>query len=549
MLSDRGRFPQGKYCRYNSEDSCTTYNSPQCIADDPVTPEEALSRDDAQLWKSAMQEEYEAQMRNGTWTLTDLPAGRKAIRSKWVYKTKLDAEGRPARHKARLVIKGYSQRKGVDYEETYSPVVRHSSLRYLFAIAARLNLDIDQMDAVTAFLQGELSEEIYMEQPAYFQDTQNRTKVCRLNKALYGLKQSSRVWNHKLDSALKKFGLISTDYDPYVYYKIVNNKVLFVAIYVDDVLIFTNCRQWRKKLKDDLAKEFLMKDIGPAKHVLGMRITRSQGKISIDQEAYVESILDRFGMSKSNPVATPLNPNDKLTKEMQPIKDDEAERMKRVPYKEAVGCLMYLAQCTRPDICHAVNVLCRFNENPGEKHWNAVKHLLRYLRGTSKFRLTYKKEADPTITGYSDADWATSSEDRKSITGFVFIAQGGAISWCCKRQQTVALSTCEAEYMALSAAVQEALWWKRLRATFDIDEAVKINCDNQSTIAVAKNGGYYPRTKHIDIRYCFIRDAVQRGDVDIVYISTDKQLADCLTKSLPKPKIELQRAAMGIQSQ
>lgn len=310
MLSDRGRFPQGKYCRYNSEDSCTTYNSPQCIADDPVTPEEALSRDDAQLWKSAMQEEYEAQMRNGTWTLTDLPAGRKAIRSKWVYKTKLDAEGRPARHKARLVIKGYSQRKGVDYEETYSPVVRHSSLRYLFAIAARLNLDIDQMDAVTAFLQGELSEEIYMEQPAYFQDTQNRTKVCRLNKALYGLKQSSRVWNHKLDSALKKFGLISTDYDPYVYYKIVNNKVLFVAIYVDDVLIFTNCRQWRKKLKDDLAKEFLMKDIGPAKHVLGMRITRSQGKISIDQEAYVESILDRFGMSKSNPVATPLNPND-----------------------------------------------------------------------------------------------------------------------------------------------------------------------------------------------------------------------------------------------
>lgn len=398
MLSDRGRFPQGKYCNTIPEGSSTGYDSPQHISDDPATPEDALSRDDAQLWKSAMQEEYEAQMRNGTWTLTDLPAGRKAIRCKWVYKTKLDAEGRPARHKARLVIKGYSQRKGVDYEETYSPVVRHSSLRYLFATAARLNLDIDQMDAVTAFLQGELSEEIYMEQPPYFEDTQNRTKVCKLNKALYGLKQSSRVWNQKLDTALMKFRLVSTDYDPCVYYKIAGSKIMFVAIYVDDVLIFTNCRRWRKQLKDDLAREFLMKDIGPAKHVLGMRITRSQGKISIDQEAYVETILERFQMAKSNPVATPLNPNDKLTKEMQPTDDEEAERMKRVPYKEAVGCLMYLAQCTRPDICHAVNVLCRFNENPGEKHWNAVKHLLRYLRGTSKFRLTYSQR--PRLDDY-----------------------------------------------------------------------------------------------------------------------------------------------------
>ena len=392
------------------------------------------------------------------------------------------------------------------------------------------------MDAITAFLQGDLSEEIYMEQPPCFEDGQR--KVCRLKKALYGLKQSSRVWNKKLDAALRKFDLVCTDYDPCVYSKVQGDKMLFVAVYVDDVLIFSNCDRWKTEIKARLSQEFKMKDIGPAKYVLGIRVSRSKNQIALDQENYVEAILNRFQMSDCKPVSTPMNTSEKLTREMCPSTAQEKERMKTVPYQEAVGCLMYLAQSTRPDICYAVNILSRFNSEPEEKHWCAVKHLFRYLRGTSKFRLTYKKGGVLKIEGYSDADWAADLEDRKSITGYVFTAQEGAVSWSCKRQQTVALSTCEAEYMALSAAVQEALWWRRLRGRIKMEEAITIHCDNQSAIAVARNGGYHPRTKHIDIRHHFIRDALEKGEVAVDYVGTEKQIADGLTKPLCRAKME-----------
>ncbi|XP_062701949.1 uncharacterized protein LOC134285364 [Aedes albopictus] len=244
-------------------------------------------------------------------------------------------------------------------------------------------------------------------------------------------------------------------------------------------------------------------------------------------------------MSNCKPVNTAMNVSEKLTNEMCPSTAEEVETMKNVPYREAVGCLMYLAQSTRPDICYAVNVLSRFNSNPGERHWNAVKHLMRYLRGTSQYRLEYHRDENSAIQGQYD--------DRKSITGYLFTAQGGAISWSSKRQQTVALSTCESEYMALSAAVQEALWWKRLRGLFEDEVKLEIHCDNQSAIAVAKNGGYHPRTKHIDIRHHFIRDALEKGDIAVSYVSTDHQTADGLTKPLPAAKLVPCRQAMGVQ--
>ncbi|XP_052562530.1 uncharacterized protein LOC120429306 [Culex pipiens pallens] len=248
-----------------------------------------------------------------------------------------------------------------------------------------------------------------------------------------------------------------------MYTKVHGDKMLFVAVYVDDVLIFSNCYRWKTEIKAQLSREFKMKDIGPAKYVLGIRVSRSKDEIALDQEKYVEAILSRFQMTDCKPVSSPMNVSEKLTRDTCPSTDQELERMKSVPYQEAVGCLMYLAQSTRPDICYAVNILSRFNSNPGEKHWCGVKHLFRYLRGNSKYRLTYKKRGASKIESFSDADWVADLEDRKSITGYVFTAQGGAVSWSCKRQKTVALSTCEAEYMALSAAVQEALWWRRLR--------------------------------------------------------------------------------------
>lgn len=251
-------------------------------------------------------------------------------------------------------------------------------------------------------------------------------------------------------------------------------------------------------------------------------------------------------MSECKPVKIPMNASEKLSTEMSPKTDEEVAAMKDVPYQEAVGCLMYLAQCTRPDILFAVNVLSRFNQNPGPKHWIAVKHVLRYLRGSSKQKLHYKRDANLEVVGYCDADWGSDPEQRKSTSGYVFLASGGAISWSCKKQPTVALSTCEAEYMAVSAAVQEASWWRGISSLFGETQAIQINCDNQSCIAIAKNGGYNPRTKHIDIRHHYIREALDRGVVNLAYVSTDEQIADGLTKPLQKPKLEYFRSCMGI---
>lgn len=515
---------------------------------DPDTHQEALSRDDAALWKRAMCEEYDALMANDTWTLTELPNGRKPIKCKWVFKTKHDANGNVDRHKARLVVKGFSQREGVDYDETYSPVVRHSSLRYLFALSAKYGLSIEQMDATTAFLQGDLTEEIYMEQPPCFQKSDQPKRVCRLNKALYGLKQSSRVWNAKLDAALRRFGMTPSKYDPCLYYCIKGNRMIFVAIYVDDVIIFSNDNMLTNEIKMKLNNTFRMKDLGPASSCLGIRITRENGAVALDQEAYIESVLSRFNMQHAKAVSTPMNSSLKLTKEMAPQTADEVSKMKEIPYQEAVGSIMYLAQCTRPDVLFAVSQLSRFNVNPGPKHWEAVKHLLRYLRGTSKLKLRYTKHSSSDLNGFSDANWASDLDDRKSTSGYIFMLQGGAVSWCCKRQPTVALSTCEAEYMALSAAVQEAMWWHGLMKQLGLNQVIEIYCDNQSTICIAKNGGYTPRTKHIDIRHHFIRDALDLNTVRLNYVSTDQQIADGLTKSLERIKLQRNRAAMGIDA-
>lgn len=547
-LSDRGRSLQGKYLKSENPEKTNTPRDILQPMDDPITVKEAMSRPDGGLWRMAMQSEYEALMDNNTWDLVDLPLGRKAIKTKWVFRTKKDVTGQIDRYKARLVCKGYTQRKGEDFDETYSPVVRHSSLRYLFALAVQYDLVIEQMDAITAFLQGDLNEEIYVEQPCSFEDKSEPRKVCRLKKALYGLKQSSRVWNDRFDKSLKSLGLHQSEYDPCMYFKIVNGKIFILALYVDDILIFTNCMAMLKFFKEELCKMFKMKELGEAKQCLGIRITRSKDTLALDQQQYIENILERFGMTDAKPVATPLNPSEKLTKEFCPRNDEEKAKMAKIPYQEAVGCLNYLAQSTRPDIAFAVHVLSRFNSNAGEKHWQAVKHLLRYLRGTSNHRLEYRKSIDGSITGYSDADWASDTDGRKSVTGYVFIAQGGAISWASKKQQAVAISTCEAEYYALSGAVQEAIWWKGLKSQLTKEETLQVCCDNQSTIAVAESKGFHSKAKHIDIRYNFVKDAIGRETIKLAYIESQHQPADLLTKPLDRLKVYKLRETMGIRN-
>lgn len=354
-------------------------------------------------------------------------------------------------------------------------------------------------------------------------------KVLKLKKALYGLKQASMVWNHKLDAALLTYGLRRSKLDPCIYYHINGERMTFLALYVDDMLLFSNDEKYQGELKSKLMSDFKMKFLGKAKQCLGMRITRNDGNIYLDQENYIDGMLRRYNMENCNPISTPMDMNQKLCKE---VKIDKS--MENVPYQQAIGSLLFAAQCTRPDICQAVNYLSRFNNNPNQSHWKAVKRVFRYLKGTRAIKLKFTATGNKDIITYSDSDWANDVEERRSVTGYVNILQEAAISWNSKRQPTVALSTTEAEYMALSASTQEVVWLRELSneldMSFNINHPTKIFCDNQSAVHLASNDAYHPRSKHIDIRHHFVREKKKQNTVEFCGVSTDMMLADFFTK-------------------
>lgn len=479
-------------------------------------------------------------MENNTWTLVNIPKGRKPLKSKWVFTMKRDMDGNIVRYKARLVAKGCSQLFGIDYNETFSPVVRYSTIRFLIALAVKNKLKIDLMNAITAFLQGELDEEIYIEQPEGFKTNSNQ--VCRLNKAMYGLKQAGRQWNLKLESALMSYGLIKSQMDPCVYYN--HDGTLFLAIYVDDILIFWQNEKVLNELKKQLSQSFKMKDMGKAQGCIGMKITQTADGIELDQCKYINDILTRFGMQEAKPISMPSDPNQKLSIDM--ITDDD-RKIGKIPYQEAVGSLLYLARCTRSDIAFAVNDVSRFNSNFGQAHWNAVKRIIRYLKGTIDYKLKFTN-GGTEIHGYGDSDWASDIDKRRSCTGYVFKLSNGAISWMSKRQPTVALSTTEAEYMAISAATQEAIWLNQLYAEINHGSVkpVKLFCDNRGAIEIAEIDVYRARTKHIDIRHHFIREKINDNTIKIQYLPTNEMVADSLTKAVPKEKTKFCAEKMGL---
>jgi ribonuclease HI len=504
---------------------------------EPVSVEVACK---SKVWHEAMSEELESHRKNGTWMLTELPENRKPIKSKWVFKVKRNEDGKVVRYKARLVAKGFSQKYGIDYDETYSPVVRYTSLRMLIAIAVNKKFKIYQMDAVSAFLQGELKEVMFMEQPEGFEDGTKR--VCKLNRAIYGLKQAGRQWNEKLDKSLRKFGLVKSKSDPCVYYMASGD--LYIAVYVDDVLIFFNDETKLIEIKTYLSSAFEMKDLGLAKGCIGVRIRQGDGWVELDQENYIVEILKKFGMTDCKPVGTPSDTSRKLS-----VKDvnDENSLVGVVPYQELIGSLLFLTQTTRPDIAYAVNDTSRFNSYHAEVHWVAVKRILRYLSGTRKLKLRFSKD-DQQLIGFTDADWGSDPDKRRSCTGFVFKMANAAISWCSKRQQTVALSSTEAEYMALSSAVSEAIWLKQFyyELVSESKKAIKIYCDNESCIKLAKNGSFSQRTKHIDMRHHFIKDHVENGDIILEHLTTKEMVADQLTKAVTKEKCVFCTYKMGL---
>ena len=520
------------------------------VASEPKTYKQALRDRNAAEWIEAMDKEYSSLMNHSTWDLVDLPHGRKAVGCKWVYKAKRNANGDINRYKARLVAQGFSQEAGIDYHEVFAPVARYKSIRSVLAIANQFNLEVHQMDVVSAFLNGELEDEIFMRQPEGFVDPNNSTKVCKLNRSLYGLKQSARCWNLMMDDYLKSSGYTQSAADPCVYYRteVKNGKniIMIFAVYVDDTIICSNDTSTLCAEKQRLREAFEMDDRGEIHHILGMEVIRDRKNrvLTIDQKTYLKDVLKRFGMEECRPVATPIEPGKNFTKR----RDDE-EPADETMFQAAIGSINYAAIATRPDLSTAVGKLSQFMKNPSAEHWVAVKRVLRYIKGTLNLGLKYTYSDKFELHGYSDSDWAGCVDSRKSTTGNVHLLGNCAISWSSKKQSIVALSSTEAEYVALCSAAQETVWLRNLLSDIGCTQntATLIREDNQGAICLAKNPKDHPRTKHIDVRYHYVRETVERKVMRIEYIPTGDMTADALTKGLPKPSFEKHRLGMGVE--
>lgn len=531
-----------------------------------VNLEDALSGPDRAAWIEAIYSEFRSLIENDTWDIVDKPPDRKVIGCRVVLRNKLEADGSLGRRKARVVAKGYAQRPGVDFRETFAPVARMGSFRLLIALAAKHDLHISQLDVETAFLNGKMDVEVLMDMPdmlasmlermiadksnpnvsvrarAMLDKVRDGNAVCKLKRSLYGLRQSGRQWYQELDQCLKKIGLNPTNADPCIY--VDKNKFTYVLVYVNDLLIFYKDRDREKAIKSALSKRFRLKDLGDARHCLGIEIHRDNGKILLSQTGYIESIIEKFRMQDCKTVSTPLVPGSKF---IPVVAEDDADY--ECPFRELIGALMYAATGTRPDIAHAVGTLSQFSSRPGKKHWAAAKRVLRYLKGTAHYALTYSKDNE-ALRGYVDADWANCDIDRRSFTGSTFIFAGAAISWESRKQRTVALSTTEAEYMAISDAMKEALHLLNFLKQLGIADDLHITLfnDNQGAGKLANNHMFHSRTKHIDVRHHFVRDVLQTKPIQLTYLSTDEMIADILTKGLPAMKHNTCLQGLGLTS-
>ena len=379
--------------------------------------------------------------------------------------------------------------------------------------------------------------------------------ACLLNKSLYGLKQSPRQWYLKFDEFMITHGYSRSKYDSCVYSKaLTSGNFIYLLLYVDDMLLACKQREELEWLKGELSSEFEMKDLGPATKILGMHIIRDRVSktLFLSQTGYVEKVLSRFGMKESKPVLTPLGAQFRLSKQEEPKEYEEVEHMKNIPYTSVVGCIMYAMVCTRPDLAYGIGVLSRFMSNPGKHHWHAAKWMLRYLKGTAGLGIVYGRvdKSSDQIQGYVDSDFAGDLDKRRSITGYVYTLCGGAVSWKASLQSVVALSTTEAEYIALSEAVKEAIWLKGLVAELGLEQgSVNINCDSSSAIQLSKNQKYHERTKHVDIRLHFIRDEIAQEVVNVIKIASECNPADMLTKTLPSVKFKAALDLIGMVCQ
>jgi len=506
---------------------------------DPITFAEAVK---SEKWRKAMDQEIQAIEKNDTWDLTVLPSGGKTIGVKWVFKTKFNEHGEVDKYKARLVAKGYCQQHGIDYAEVFAPVARLDTIRIVISIAAQKSWVIYQLDVKSAFLHGEITEEVFVEQPPGYEQKGHEAKVYRLKKALYGLKQAPRAWYSRIETYFSKEGFIKCPYEHTLFIKTAGGgKILILCLYVDDLIFTGNDNAMFEEFKKSMKTEFDMTDLGRMKYFLGIEVLQKADGIFITQRKYAQEILERFNMAQCNSVHNPVVPGFKLTK------DEEGVAADSTVYKQIVGSLMYLT-ATRPDLMFSVSLISRYMERPTDSHFQAAKRILRYIKGTIVFGIFYKKGGKAELVGYSDSDYAGDQNDRKSTSGYAFLMTSGAVSWSSKKQPVVTLSTTEAEFVAAASSACQVVWLRRILTILNQEQSnpTVVFCDNISAIKLSKNPVMHGHSKHIDVRFHFLRDLVKDGILELIHCSTQQQVADILTKPLKLDTFLKMRNLLGV---
>lgn len=506
-----------------------------------IEPKNVIEASKDEHWVKAMEEELEQIEKNKTWELVPRPTNKSVIGTKWVFRNKLNEEGQVIRNKARLVCKGYSQVEGVDFEETFAPVARLEAIRMFLALAVYKNFKVYHMDVKSAFLNGNIEEEVYIEQPDGIQICEDPNMVCKLKKALYGLKQAPRAWYSRLDTYLHQQGFKKGTVDSNLYVKTQNDNQIVVVVYVDDIILGGCKDELCKDFSIKMQNEFEMSMIGELAYFLGLKVEQIKNGIFISQGKYAKEMLKKFNMQDCNPISTPMMTCCKLSK------DDESPIVDESLYRSMIGSLLYLT-ATRPDILQAVCMVARFQATPKESHVVAVKWIFCYLKGTLDYGLWYPKCKDFTLHAYSDADWAGCVDDRKSTSGGAFFLGSNLVAWHSKKQDSVSLSTAEAEYIAAVSSCTQVLWMKQTLQDLGIHitEPILISCDNTSAINISKNPVMHSRTKHISIRYHYLKEKVMEGEVKLDYVPTTEQVADIFTKPLPRESFEYLRIKLGV---
>ena len=492
-------------------------------------------------WRDAMNAEFNALLQNGTWDLVPNDDRKNLVGCKWVFRIKRKPDGTIERYKARLVAKGFHQRPGIDFTETFSPVVKPTTIRIVLSLALSKGWSFQQLDINNAFLQGTLNDEVYMVQPPGFIHKSFPNYICKLKKAIYGLRQAPRDWHKELSSFLLINGFTHSISDASLFIYNRDGFIAYILVYVDDIVITGNNNNFLADLYRKFSARFSLKDLGSLNYFLGVEVIHLPHGCFLSQQKYIRDLLQRFKLDGAKEVVTPLSTSSSLT-----LLDGSAAADPTM-FRQLVGALQYLS-LTRPDVAFAVNKLSQFMHKPSQLHWQALKRVVRYLKGTIFHGLLVKRNVPLTLTGFSDADWGGNKDDFSSTTAYVIYLGSNIVSWKSSKQRTVARSSIEAEYRALAHASAEIQWIQNLLHELGVSFAQPpaIHCDNIGATYLSANPVFHSRMKHLALDYHFVRQQVQAGKLKVSYISTKDQLADAMTKPLSPQRFLFLRNKIGV---